>query len=255
METPDRPPMNVGACPDLPAARRRVLLAEDEHEIFLIVQAYLEREGMATLHAPDGPTALALHAQWLPDLVLLDIALPGLDGWGVLAELRRRGDTPVIMLTARDQDLDKLLALRAGADDYVVKPFNPAEVVARVQAVLRRSGQTSPSGRATDAATLRCGALRLDAETFEAWHDAAPGAPQRLPLTATEFRLLAHLLKRPGRVATRLELLEACLPDSAALTRTVDSHLSKLRGKLRQAGLQDTVVPVHGVGYRAECAP
>lgn len=234
-----------------PAGRRPViLLAEDEPEIFLIMQAYLEREGMTALHAPDGLSALALHAQRPPDLVLLDIALPALDGWQVLAELRRRGNTPVIMLTARDQDIDKLLALRVGADDYVVKPFNPAEVTARVQAVLRRSGAAAAPPQA-----LRCGPLRIDTHTFEAWHDTGTGAPRQLPLTATEFRLLAHLARRPGRVATRLELLEACLPESGALARTVDSHLSKLRGKLRQAGLEGFVVPVHSVGYRIVCAP
>jgi two-component system response regulator AdeR len=252
MEMSSQPALNVGPRWSPANARPRVLLAEDEPEIFLILQAYLEREGMAARHATDGPTALALHRQWQPDLVLLDIALPGLDGWGVLSELRRRGDTPVIMLTARDQDLDKLLALRGGADDYVVKPFNPAEVAARVQAVLRRSAALAPPPATT---TLRCGPLRLDVDNFEAWHEEADAAPERLQLTATEFRLLAHLLKRPGRVATRLELLEACLPDSGALSRTVDSHFSKLRRKLRQAGLPNIVVPVHSVGYRAVCTP
>ena len=226
-----------------------ILLAEDEPEIFVILQAYLEREGMTARHAPDGLAALALHAQWQPDLVLLDIALPALDGWQVLAELRRRGSTPVIMLTARDQDLDKLMALRAGADDYVVKPFNPAEVAARVQAVLRRAHTATAAPQA-----LRCGPLRIDEASFEAWHDTGAGVPQRLPLTPTEF-LLVHLARRPGRVATRLELLEACLPEGVALTRTVDSHLSKLRGKLRQAGLQDIVVPVRSVGYRIGYTP
>lgn len=234
----------------LAGTRPVILLVEDEPEIFEILQAYLEREGMTARHAADGRTALALHAQWQPDLVLLDIALPGLDGWQVLAELRRRGSTPVIMLTARDQDLDKLLALRAGADDYVVKPFNPAEVAARVLAVLRRARAAVATPQA-----LRCGPLRIDLASFEAWHETAAGESRRLPLTPTEFRLLAHLAGRPGRVATRIELLEACLPEGEALSRTVDSHLSKLRRKLREAGLEGILVPVRSVGYRIVCAP
>lgn len=250
METPAAGAMTSQSRSSPMGARPQILLAEDESEIFEILQAYLEREGMTARHAGDGPAALALHAQWQPDLVLLDIALPGLDGWEVLAELRRRGSTPVIMLTARDQDLDKLLALRAGADDYVVKPFNPAEVAARVQAVLRRARAPAWAPQ-----VLRCGPLRIDASSFEAWHQAGSGEPRRLPLTPTEFRLLVHLAQRPGRVASRLELLEACLPEGVALERTVDSHLSKLRAKLRQAGLQDIVVPVRSVGYRIICTP
>lgn len=227
-----------------------ILVVEDEPEIFIILQAYLAREGLAVRHAGDGRSALHLHAQCRPDLVLLDIALPEQDGWQVLAELRRRGQTPVIMLTARDQDLDKLVALRSGADDYVVKPFNPAEVAARVQAVLRRA-------RAPVAAQgpLRFGPLRLDLDTFEAWTGEDDGTPQRLALTLTEFRLMAHLIQRPGRVATRAELMQACLPDSQAMDRTVDSHLSKLRRKLHQAGLAHLVAPVRGVGYRVAARP
>lgn len=234
------------------ARRPLILVVEDEHEIFAIVQAYLEREGMAVCHAPDGRSALALHGQCAPDLLLLDIGLPEGDGWQVLAEVRRRGTTPVIMLTACDQDLDKLVALRAGADDYVVKPFNPAEVAARVQAVLRRAHPAAAVPR-----VHRCGPLRLDLETYEAWLEAEVSGhpPQPLALTLTEFRLLAYLVQRPSRVATRAELLEACLPESQALERTVDSHLSKLRRKLQQAGLGDLVVPVRGVGYRVAPVP
>nr|CAE27810.1 pseudogene-two-component transcriptional regulator, winged helix family [Rhodopseudomonas palustris CGA009] len=117
-----------------------ILIAEDEPEIAKILDAYLVREGYRTVNAADGQTALDQHAILKPDLVLLDVKMPKIDGWDVLAELRRRGETPIIMITALDQDLDRLQGLRLGADDYVVKPFNPLEVVARAKAVLRRSG-------------------------------------------------------------------------------------------------------------------
>ncbi|WP_214651854.1 response regulator transcription factor, partial [Vibrio anguillarum] len=116
-----------------------ILIAEDEFEIVDILSAYLTRSNMRTIHAADGQRALELHSSMKPDLILLDIQMPKMDGWKVLSELRQKSNTPIIMLTAMDQDLDKLMALRIGADDYVVKPFNPAEVVARVQAVLRRT--------------------------------------------------------------------------------------------------------------------
>ena len=131
-----------------------VLIAEDEVDIADIIAAYLEREGMRTVRAADGRTALDLHALLKPDLVMLDVMMPKLDGWQVLSELRRRGDTPVIMLTALDQDLDKLQALRIGADDYVVKPFNAVEVAARARAVLRRAG-------ASNNRVLRVGPLEV----------------------------------------------------------------------------------------------
>ena len=121
-----------------------VLIVEDETEIADIIAAYLEREKLRVVRASDGRTALELHRSARPDLVLLDVQLPGIDGWGVLSQLRQGSDTPIIMLTALDQDLDKLTALRMGADDYVVKPFNPAEVAARVRAVLRRTLRSAP---------------------------------------------------------------------------------------------------------------
>ena len=142
---PALPCMPASDLPGAPTARwdhslnALVLIVEDEPEIADIVAAYLAREGLRTLRAQDGLTALSLHRSARPDLVLLDVQMPGMDGWTVLNTLRQRGDTPVIMLTALDQDLDKLTALRMGADDYVVKPFNPAEVAARGRAVRRRT--------------------------------------------------------------------------------------------------------------------
>lgn len=221
-----------------------VLVVEDEKDISDILVAYLEREGFRTAHVTHGESALELHRLLKPDLVLLDIRIPRVDGWAVLAELRRRGNTPVIMLTALDQDIDKLQALRIGADDYVVKPFNPVEVVARVRAVLRRVGY---SGSASHR--LRVGALEIDFDSHNVEVIGTSGTIS-LNLTLTEFRLLVHMARTPNRVFARGELVDACLPDGDALERTVDSHLSKLRRKLADAGADGMLVNIRGVGYR-----
>ncbi|HEY8602845.1 response regulator [Tsuneonella suprasediminis] len=215
------------------------LIAEDDKDIADILRAYLEREGFRTVQASDGHVALDVHLALKPDIVLLDITMPRADGWEVLSEIRRRGSTPVIVITALDQDLDKLQALRVGADDYVIKPFNPVEVVARVKAVLRRSGGAGASG------VLRIGPVEIDT----AAHIVRVGE-QNVALTLTEFRLLAHMARSPTRVFARSELVDACMPGSDALDRTVDSHISKLRRKLQQAGAPDMPEGVRGVGYR-----
>ncbi len=220
-----------------------VLIAEDDDEISAILDAYLVREGFRTVQARDGRAALDIHLALKPDLVLLDVTMPRLDGWEVLAELRRRGNTPAIMITALDKDIDRLQGLRIGADDYVVKPFNPIEVVARAKAVLRRSGL------ATAAGILRVGDLAIDLDAYQA--SLGGGAEAiRLALTLTEFRILAHMARSPARVFTRSELVDACLPGSDALDRTVDSHVSKLRRKLEQAGAIGLLPGVRGIGYR-----
>ncbi|WP_369943371.1 response regulator [Xanthomonas medicagonis] len=235
----------ASAAPAVPATAALVLIAEDEREIADILAAYLARSGLRTAYAADGDAALAMHHSLDPDLVLLDVQMPGVDGWQVLAELRQRGQTPVIMLTALDHDLDKLMGLRLGADDYVVKPFNPAEVVARVQAVLRRL----QGGAARAARALQVGAFQLDLDA----HEASVRVGERrhtLELTLTEFKLLSRLMRAPRRVFSRAELLSACLPEGDSQERTVDSHVSKLRKKLEALGVQGTPVSVRGVGYR-----
>lgn len=238
--------------PNPPAAARLpdglVLIIEDEPEIVDIVRAYLARDGLRTASAGDGREGLRQHLALKPDLVLLDVKIPEPDGWQVLAELRRRGDTPVIMLTAHDQDLDKLLALRVGADDYVVKPFNPAEVVARVRAVLRRA-RAGGQGNGGNAGMLRCGPLEIDLDTHQA-RAVVDGVSTPLPLTLTEFRLAVYLARTPQRVVSRAELLAGCLPEGDALERTVDSHISKLRRKLEEAGVAGMPFSLRGVGYR-----
>ena len=220
-----------------------VLVVEDEPEIGKVLDAYLAREGFRTVWAADGKVALDHHAILKPDLVLLDIKMPKLDGWQVLAELRRRGTTPVIMITAHDQDTDRLQGLHLGADDYVVKPFNPSEVVARVKAVLRR---TSPFAI---NAVLRIGKLEIDLESHLA---KVLNGDTSIPLhlTLTEFRLIAYMAKAPTRAFNRSELVDACLPGGDALERTVDSHVSNLRRKLEEAGASGMLSVVRGIGYR-----
>ena len=221
-----------------------ILIAEDEPEIADILIAYLARGGFKTLYAADGRRALELHRTHKPDLVLLDVQMPRMDGWQVLSEIRHRGSTPVIMLTALDQDLDKLMGLRIGADDYVVKPFNPAEVVARTQAVLRRAAHAEheiPS-------VLRVDGFEIDLEHHEA-SVRIGGRQHTLALTLTEFKLLAYLARAPRRVFTRDELLHACLPEGDTLERTVDSHISKLRKKLRKKLGFDPIDSKRFLGY------
>lgn len=219
-----------------------ILVAEDEPDIAEVIVAYLVREGFRTVCAGDGRAALDLHLALKPDLVMLDVQMPKVDGWEVLAELRRRGTTPVIMLTARDQDIDKLQALRIGADDYVVKPFNPTEVAARARAVLRRASGAGDQ-------ILRVGHIAIDRES----HAVTVATGERtaiVPLTLTEFRLLAHMARAPRRAFSRGELVDACLPGGDALERTVDTHLGKLRRKLEAAGAAGHVHNVRGVGFR-----
>lgn len=231
--------------PVSPMTSALVLIAEDEAEIADILVAYLQRSGLRTKHATDGRQALAMHQQFKPDLLLLDVQMPNLDGWAVLNEIRSCSDTPVIMLTALDQDIDKLMGLRLGADDYVVKPFSPAEVVARVQAVLRRARTNT----LTTIKMLRVGQFQIDLDSHEA-SVFCNGQEQTLDLTLTEFKLLACLMRTPKRVFSREELLINCLPEGDTQERTVDSHISKLRKKLESLDILGVPLSIWGVGYR-----
>lgn len=217
-----------------------ILIVEDDADSASVLEAYLLRDGFAVILAEDGRQGLELFQRERPDLVLLDMMLPRLGGTEVLAQIRRAGDTPVIMVTAIGDEPEKLGALRYGADDYVVKPYNPKEVVARVHAVLRRCHQAPRDDR-----WLRYGALTVDLERFSATVEA-----RALELTPTEFGLLATLMRTPHKAFTREELLERCLPESEALARVVDTHLHNLRRKLEAAGLPGVPVTVRAIGYR-----
>ncbi|WP_370229592.1 response regulator [Cognatishimia sp.] len=219
-----------------------VMIVEDEPDIASVLVAYFERDGFRTVAARDGETALAQLDMLRPDIVILDVKLPKKDGIEILKEINQRGTTPVIMATALGEDLDKLLALRLGADDYVVKPFNPMEIVARARAVLRRSQGKSET-------KLQAGLVEIDQDSHSAF--VVQGENRRsLDLTLTEFRLLAHMVRAPRRVFSRSDLLDACLADSDAVERTIDSHVSHLRKKLAAMGAEDHICSVRGVGYR-----
>jgi two-component system response regulator AdeR len=222
-----------------------ILVIEDEPEIAEILQVYLQHEGFRTLHASNGRHGLQTWRQNHPDMILLAIRMPGHDGLDILQTIRSESNVPIIMLTALTDDINKLLSLRLGADDYIAKPFNPAEVIARIRTVLRRSQNT-----ATQSPLLRVGRLSIDQEAHTASFADAEGVAQELPLTLTEFRLLAHLARQPKRCFSRMDLIDACLPESDALDRVIDSHLSKLRRKLSDAGGAEMIQTVRGVGYR-----
>lgn len=223
--------------------RGLILIVEDDPDIMQILDAYLIRDGYRTVRAGDGETAITHFSMLRPDLILLDIRLPKLDGIDVLTRIRRERDTPVIMVTALAEDMDKLTGLRLGADDYIIKPFNPQEIIARVNAVLKRTRQ--PAG----ASILRFGTIEIDTESYIA---AVYGAAGRtiLPLTLSEFRILAHMTRRPTHAFQRADILDACLPESDALARTIDTHIANLRKKLTDHGACGYLVSVRSIGYR-----
>lgn len=224
---------------------RRVLIIEDDADAAGVLEAYLRRENYDVAITVDGLAGLDMAQRWKPDLILLDVMLPGLNGTEVLASLRRKSDVPVIMVTAMGDMPDRIGALRYGADDYVVKPYHPGEVVARVQAVLRRSRKAE-----TQEDILRWQGLEVDVAAIVATV-SNPGEPAHvLDLTPTEFSLLATLMRAPVRPFSRQYLLERCLPESEALERVVDTHIYNLRKKLEGAGVTGVLVNVRGVGYR-----
>ena len=219
-----------------------ILVVDDEPRIATLARDYLEHAGFAVVTAGDGPTALATVRQRRPDLVVLDLGLPGLDGLDVTRQLRRDSSIPIVMLTARDDELDKLLGLELGADDYVTKPFSPRELVARVRAVLRRAERPPEAGE-----TIRAGDVTLDVPRMR-----AEVAGRAVDLTPTEFQLLATLAARPGRIFTRAQLLDAVRGVTfETYERAIDSHVKNLRRKLEPDPRRPRyVLTVYGVGYR-----
>jgi two-component system, OmpR family, alkaline phosphatase synthesis response regulator PhoP len=222
---------------------KTVLVVDDEPQIVQLVRDYLEHGGFAVLSAGDGPTALELARTRSPDLVVLDLGLPGLDGLDVTRSLRRDLTMPIIMLTARDDESDKLVGLELGADDYVVKPFSPKELVARVRAVLRRA-----EGLRSDSDVIRVGSeVELDLARM-----VATIGGRRVELTPTEFQLLATLARQPGRVFTRAQLLDAVHGVAfESYERAIDAHVKNLRRKIEpEPRAPRFVLTAFGVGYR-----
>jgi DNA-binding response OmpR family regulator len=227
----------------------RILVVEDEPNLVDLLRGYLEQEGYEVNDAGDGPEGVRQARKTNPDLIILDVMLPGFDGVEVCRQIRRFSDAYVLMLTARAEELDKIVGLSVGADDYVAKPFSPREVVARVKALLRRPrGQlgTVASADMQESAVLRCGDLTID----EGQHTVRR-AGEEILLTAREFSLLLTLAHHPGRVFTRAQLLEQVWGDDYYDDHVVDVHVGNLRKKLEDESAESRYVQtVRGVGYR-----
>ncbi|MBI5592158.1 MAG: response regulator transcription factor [Deltaproteobacteria bacterium] len=222
-----------------------VLIIEDDPNTANLVRLYLEREAFRVLTAGDGNSGLALARQHAPDLVILDLMLPHLDGWEVCRRLRQHSDVPVIMLTARAEEIDRVAGLTLGADDYVVKPFSPRELVARVKAVLRRAPLMGPP---RTPSLLIHGDVRLDLEKR-----SLSVSGRRVSLTPHEYALLEALMSSPGRTYTRDELLERLYRrgEAVVVDRVVDVHMGKLRQKIEKDPANPRLIlTVRGIGYR-----
>jgi DNA-binding response OmpR family regulator len=221
-----------------------ILVVEDEPRIAQIAVDYLRHAGFAVVTAADGDAALARWREQRPDLVVLDLKLPRVDGIDVARSIRRESDVPIIMVTARVEEADRLLGLGIGADDYMTKPFSPRELVARVRAVLRRT-----SAHAANGDRLTIGDLTLDLPRMAATRNGSP-----IELTATEFQLLAAMARHPGRVFTRTQLLDAVHGDAGdAFDRAIDAHVKNIRRKIEpDPRTPRYLLTVYGVGY--QCA-
>lgn len=219
-----------------------VLIIEDEVELVNVLRSYLEQAGFSVLSAYRGDTGLSMWEHKRPDLVILDLNLPGMDGLDVAREIRHKSNTPLIMLTARVEETDQLIGLELGADDYITKPFSPRVVVARVRSLLRRASDTLKTPQ-----VLRVSDLEIDLDGHTIMR-----ANQELDLTPTEFNLLGILAAQPGRAFTRLQLLEATQGVSyEGYERTIDAHIKNLRAKLEPEPKNPRYIEtVFGVGYR-----
>jgi len=224
-----------------------ILLVEDDSRIAQLVQDYLRHAEFNVVVAGDGASALALARDRAPDLVVLDLGLPGMDGLEVGKQLRRDSQVPLIMLTARVEESDRLLGLELGADDYVTKPFSPRELVARVRAVLRRTDRSTASDEHEPAAMLRRGDLVIDPAKMMIVRAGVP-----LDLTPTEFELTAALARRPGRIFTRAQLLDAVRgTEVESFERAIDAHIKNIRRKMEPDSRRPRyILTVYGVGYK-----
>jgi DNA-binding response OmpR family regulator len=221
---------------------QKILVVDDEREIVKLVRAYLEQAGFRVVTAADGQEALTVFRHEKPDLVVLDLSLPRIDGLDVCRTIRRESDTPVIMLTARVEEQDRLIGLELGADDYIVKPFSPREVAARVRAVLRRTRPAPSTPAAITAADV----------TLDLTRHAATVAGRPIELTPTEFTLLRAMVAEPGRAFSRMELLDAAQGEAyEGYERTIDTHIKNIRAKNEPDPKNPHyIVTVYGVGYK-----
>ena len=225
-----------------------ILIVEDDQNTAALVSTYLQREGFATIIIHDGGEALAAAREAAPVFVILDVMLPNVEGWEICRALRSFSDVPIMMLTAREEESDRVAGLAMGADDYVVKPFSPRELVERVKAILRRSRPALPRPEAL----LSWGGLELDPVKLRVTRDGRPVA-----LTATEYKILLALMGAPGRVFPRDELLCHCYPGGeAVIDRVIDVHVGKLRQKIEDDPARPCfILTVRGHGYKFSDEP
>jgi len=222
---------------------KHILIADDDPHIREVVVFALEKAGMRVSQAADGKETLERFAALKPDLLVLDISMPEMDGLEVCRQLRRTNTTPILFLSSRDDEIDRVIGLEIGGDDYVTKPFSPRELVARVNAILRR-GTAAPAAE-TPRPQLTQGRVMLDTASYTAMIGA-----ETVPLTATEFMLLLALFRQPGRVFTRDELMDQAYDGITVSDRTIDSHIRRIRAKFAAAGLADVIATNHGIGYK-----
>lgn len=227
-----------------------ILIAEDDPKTATLIASYLEKESIAAIHAGDGLLALELFEEHKPTLVLLDVMLPKLNGLDVCTSIRRTSNVPILFLTARDDEVDKVLGLGIGGDDYIAKPFSPRELIARIKAHLRRIQMNSMASKvdeATEPRTITHGSIRFEVDKRRFSLNGEP-----LSLTPIEFTLLQTLIEAPGRVFLRNELLDKLYPDGALVVdRVVDVHIGKLRQKIGDDPSVPTYIhTVRGIGYR-----
>ena len=217
-----------------------ILVVDDEPKVVRLARDYLEKHGLHVSTAGDGQSALAAARREKPDLIILDLMLPGIDGREVCRILRRESDVPIIMLTALSEEIDQVTGLEIGADDYITKPFSPRALVARVRALLRRT-----RGEVTAPGIIRSGGLEIDSQKHSVTYNGAP-----LKLTPNEFKILHILASRPGQTITREQLLDDLHGAASSLDRSVDSHIKNLRRKLITVPGESTIETVYGIGYR-----
>lgn len=219
-----------------------ILIAEDDADIREVLRLYLEGEGFAVAEAADGDTALRLALSSAPDAAILDVMMPGMNGYELTRALRRQSDIPILILSAKSEDNDKILGLNLGADDYIAKPFNPMEVVARVKAHLRRAGNVRRD-------LLTVGELTLDTAAMQLYKKGVP-----VPLTPTEYKILAQLMRSPGRIFTKVQLYEGIAGEFfESNDNTMMVHISKLREKIEDDPKNPRhIITIRGLGYKIE---
>ena len=226
--------------------KETILIAEDNPDIRNVLRLYLESEGFAVTEAEDGEAALELARQQMPDLAILDVMMPRMDGYALTRALRSQSAVPILILSAKGQDNEKILGLNLGADDYLTKPFNPLEVVARVRALLRRAG------RSEESEVLRVRELALDTRSFQLTKNGTP-----IALTPTEYKILAQLMRAPGRIFTKVQLYEGVSGEFfESDDNTMMVHISKLRDKIEDDPKNPRYIhTIRGVGYKFEDRP